>query len=256
MRGSAAIRSAMGLYSLAALAACAVPPSLPIGVEAPVHPPAFDPASATALLIAKVTVRGTLPRMRAIRFEGMCRNPNAGPAFEEVVVARDGKLANTIVWVSRGADRWTYSLPSADVSLSMRDAVFHPHVLTLEVGQLLRVSNPDHGTLHFLAVSQRNGEISRKVLKGEACDARFTAEEVGVRLKCDVHGWMLSWAGVFDHPFHGVTGADGTVTMRLPPGEYTLAAWHEYEKFEKPAPQSVVLAEGETRVIEFVYGVK
>ena len=46
--------------------------------------------------------------------------------------------------------------------------------------------------------------------------------------KCDVHGWMNAYAGVLDHPYFAVTKPDGTFSIpNLPPGTYTLAAWHE-----------------------------
>ena len=64
---------------------------------------------------------------------------------------------------------------------------------------------------------------------------------------------MLSWAGVFAHPFHGVTGVDGSVSIKVPAGEYEIGAWHEYEKFGKPAAQKVTVAAGETKEIEFVF---
>jgi hypothetical protein len=39
---------------------------------------------------------------------------------------------------------------------------------------------------------------------------------------------MGAYMGVFDHPFFAVTGDDGTFSLKkLPPGEYTLEAWHE-----------------------------
>ena len=47
----------------------------------------------------------------------------------------------------------------------------------------------------------------------------FTAKEVMVPFKCDVHGWMNAYVGVLDHPYFAVTGADGTFELKgLPPG--------------------------------------
>jgi hypothetical protein len=51
---------------------------------------------------------------------------------------------------------------------------------------------------------------------------------VVVPFKCDVHGWMNAYAGVLDHPYFAVTKPDGSFSIpNLPPGSYTLAAWHE-----------------------------
>ena len=58
----------------------------------------------------------------------------------------------------------------------------------------------------------------------------FTAKEadVVVPFKCDVHGWMNAYAGVLDHPYFAVTKRRRHVQHpNLPPGTYTLAAWHE-----------------------------
>ena len=46
-----------------------------------------------------------------------------------------------------------------------------------------------------------------------------------VPFKCDVHGWMNSYAGVLDHPYFAVTGTDGTFSIdMLPPGDYVIEA--------------------------------
>ncbi len=56
----------------------------------------------------------------------------------------------------------------------------------------------------------------------------FTAPEVMVRFKCDVHPWMASWVGVVAHPFFAVSDNAGKFDIKgLPPGTYTLEAWHE-----------------------------
>jgi hypothetical protein len=49
-----------------------------------------------------------------------------------------------------------------------------------------------------------------------------------VSVRCDLHPWMQGWLGVLDHPYFAVTDAEGRFTLRdVPPGDYTLAVWHE-----------------------------
>ena len=56
----------------------------------------------------------------------------------------------------------------------------------------------------------------------------FTAREVMVPFKCDVHGWMNAYAGVLDHPYFAVTTSGGRFELKnLPAGTYTIEAWHE-----------------------------
>ena len=44
----------------------------------------------------------------------------------------------------------------------------------------------------------------------------------------DFHGWMAAHVGVMSHPFFAVTDKAGAFSIKgLPPGTYTLEAWHE-----------------------------
>ena len=46
----------------------------------------------------------------------------------------------------------------------------------------------------------------------------FTAPEIMVTFKCDVHSWMNAYVGVLDHPYFAVTAEDGGFDISgLPP---------------------------------------
>jgi hypothetical protein len=172
-------------------------------------------------------------------------------------VVSEGRLANVMAWVSKGAERWSYAVPAEAVVLDQRGCMYAPHVFTVMADQPIAIRNSD-ATMHNVhAVPKRNDEFNRSQSKGAAeLVERFRKPEVPIRIKCDVHSWMLTWAGVFDHPFHGVTDREGTLTLRVPPGKYEVSSWHEFEKFSKPAPRTVAVAAGESKEVEFVYGVR
>jgi len=49
-----------------------------------------------------------------------------------------------------------------------------------------------------------------------------------MKVRCDLHPWMIGYVGIVPHPFFAVTGEDGLFELKgLPPGEYELEAWHE-----------------------------
>jgi hypothetical protein len=88
-------------------------------------------------------------------------------------------------------------------------------------------------------------------VKGMKTTRALTTSEVMVPIRCDVHGWMNAYVGVVDHPYFAVSGADGAFEIAsLPPGTYTLEAWHEKLG---TMTQQVVVAAKQTRDLTFVF---
>ena len=73
-----------------------------------------------------------------------------------------------------------------------------------------------------------------------------------VPFKCDVHGWMNAYVGVLDHPYFAVTDEDGKFELKtLPPGTYTIEAWHE--KLGAQDAEASRSAQKETKEINFTF---
>ena len=46
-------------------------------------------------------------------------------------------------------------------------------------------------------------------------------------MQCGFHAYMESWGMAVDNPYFAITQADGTFSLHdVPPGDYTLVAWH------------------------------
>jgi len=82
-------------------------------------------------------------------------------------------------------------------------------------------------------------------------DHVFNTKEVMVPFKCDVHGWMNAYVVVMDNPYYAVTDKDGKFELKgLPPGTYTIEAWHEKLG---TTTQSVTLAAKESKEVSFTF---
>ena len=47
-------------------------------------------------------------------------------------------------------------------------------------------------------------------------------------MKCNIHSWMHAFIGVVENPYFAVSKDDGTFEIpNVPPGDYTVEAWHE-----------------------------
>jgi plastocyanin len=192
------------------------------------------------------TITGTVkfegaaaPKMAAIQMgaDPYCASQHSTPATdEEVVVGPAGELANVIVYIKD--IKGNFPAPSTPVVLNQQGCQYHPHTNVIQVGQPLEIKNSD-ATLHNVhAMPETNRQFNEgQPVQGMVSTKKFDAVEMKpFRIKCDVHGWMKSYMAVLPHPFHGVSQMNGTFTIaNLPPGSYTLVAWHEkYGSQEQP----------------------
>ncbi|HEV2292540.1 MAG TPA: hypothetical protein VGR35_01715 [Tepidisphaeraceae bacterium] len=198
---------------------------------------------AAADITGSVKIEGEVPEPKELAMDADpgCKAQHADPVLDPSVVAGEkGELANVIVRIkAEDPAALGGEAPKDPVILDQQGCMYEPHVLTMTVGQDLLVKNSDGflHNVHSLATEnpafnfgQPNKNPGQKVPEQPKTTEIF-------RVKCDVHPWMSAYIGVFEHPFHAVTGDDGKYTIKgeLPDGEYTLVAWHEKfgEKEEK-----------------------
>jgi plastocyanin len=148
------------------------------------------------------------------------------PQSDAVLIGADGGLKNVFVHVKQGLDpAYSFEIPSAPAVLDQKGCIYTPRVIGVRAGQPLEVLNSDD-TLHNVhSLPRENQEFNTSAKR---VNRTFTVPEVMVRFKCDVHPWMAAYVGVVAHPFFAVTDASGAFELKgLPPGTYTLEAWHE-----------------------------
>ena len=122
----------------------------------------------------------------------------------------------------------------------------------MRVNQPLQIINSDP-TLHNIhALPKANKEFNNgQPIQGMKMTHTWETKEVMVPFKCDVHGWMNAYVGVLDHPYFAVTGKDGKFDLKtVPPGTYTIEAWHEKLG---AMTQSVTVGAKETKEITFTF---
>ncbi|MEK7469286.1 MAG: hypothetical protein AAB074_18080 [Planctomycetota bacterium] len=219
-----------------------------------------------AATVGKITVtvklKGAAPARAPIDMsDAECAAAHASePALDETVVpGSGGTLQNAMVWIEKGLDaKYVFKAPAAAVLVDQSGCIYKPHVLTMMTKQSIEVKNSDGVQHNIHATSKANPEFNFSqapktslTLTTGSKDRTFTQPEVPLKMKCEIHGWMGAWVGVFKHPYHGVSGADGTVTLKdVPPGTYTITVWHE--KFGKKEAQVTLKDKGaEAASVEF-----
>ena len=199
---------------------------------------------------------GVAPKNEPIKMNAdpVCMKENKTAQFQETYdVGADGKaLANVFVYVKDGLGNYVFDTPTESAKIDQKECRYHPHVFGMRVGQPLEILNSDP-TLHNIhAMPKANQEFNNgQSIQGMKMSHTFTAQEVMVPFKCDVHGWMNAYVGVVNHPYFAVTDKDGKFELKsLPPGTYTIEAWHEKLGTQTA---SVTIASKESKDVTFTF---
>ena len=185
-----------------------------------------------------VSYAGTAPEGKKIdtSADPQCTSKSPNLTTEEWAV-KDGKLANTYVYIKEGtlADNSKVSAYStwpgtpAAATLDQNGCHYRPHVLGVVVNQDITITNSDPTTHNIHFTPKNNPDWNQSQPNGAApLKHKLARAEILVPVKCNQHPWMKSYVAVSKHPFFAVTGEDGSFTLKgVPPGKYTVVAWHE-----------------------------
>jgi len=226
------MRLAAAAALVLATAACgggSAPAEAPAATAAPAAAPT-DRADGPGVITGTITFDGPAPAPRPLQMDS---DPKCvalpGAVSERLVVGADKGLQHVFVWVKDGLGARTYAVPTTPVMLDQKGCQYLPHVFGAQVGQIIKVANSDAALHNVHAVPKTNPEFNfSQPANVPPVDRVFNVPEIGIPLKCDVHGWMNAYANIVPHPFFAVTGADGKFEIKgLPPGTYTVEAWHE-----------------------------
>ena len=203
-----------------------------------------------ATLGGTVKFEGAGAKMGAVQMgaDPYCASQHPTPQMdEEVVIGPAGELANVIVFVKDVPGN--YPPPLTPAVLDQKGCHYIPHVSAVQVNQPIEIKNSD-ATLHNVhAMPEVNSQFNEgQPVQGMTSTKKFDKAEVKpFRIKCDVHGWMKSYMAVLPHPYHSVSQMNGTFSIaNLPPGSYTLVAWHE--KYGEQEQQVTVGAKEQKQV--------
>lgn len=179
---------------------------------------------------------GSQPKPRSIRMTEKggkpsdCRKLYKGALFDEnLVVGNKGELANVFVYVSEGLKEKSSPPPKKSALMNQDRCMFKPRVQGVQVGQDFLMKNSDPLIHNVRSFSMRNRPFNvAQPPKTPDRKKVFKRKEKEIMIQCDFHPWMKAYLFVMDHPYFATTNAKGEYSIKgLPPGKYTLTAWHE-----------------------------
>jgi len=168
--------------------------------------------------------------------------------LQEFTTSPDGGLKEVVVWLAEVPKGKAFAFTPPRIEA--RDCRFLPFVTTVRDHDQVVVINMDpvmhdiqaYETSHlgprvlFNTHLPMNPHHKREVtahshehLAGEPMTqtVHMTKDRRIFVMQCGFHAYMVSWGMAVDSPYYAVTGQDGTFSMSdVPPGEYTVVAWH------------------------------
>jgi plastocyanin len=210
--------------------------------------------SNTGTIKGHMRLTGKLPGNPIIRMgmDPMCSKMNAGKRViqQYVVATADGSLANVFVRLKGNVPQTP--IPTQPVVIDQQACVYTPRVVGARVGQTVQIKNSDM-LLHNVDASsgKNNGFNIAQPRAGLVYEFKPKNEEIMLHLKCDVHNWMNAYVGIVTNPYFAVSNTMGTFQIdKVPPGTYTLEAWHErFGLVSKP----VTVKAGAVASVDFDY---
>lgn len=184
-------------------------------------------------ITGKVSFSGTVPKAKLLKMDAdpVCAKQHPEPVLsQDVVVNPDNTLQNVLIYVKAGLPAATkYPAPATPVKVDQKGCIYEPRMVVAMVNQPIEFSNSDPTNHHIQAMAEINKEWVVSQNQGTPPQVTsFDKPEVGMLVICHLHAWMRMFVSVMTNPYYAVTGKDGTFTIKgLPPGYYTLEAWHE-----------------------------
>ena len=170
---------------------------------------------------------------------------------QDVVLGENGTLQNVVVYLEGDFSHYKFDEPQTPATIDQKGCMYEPHVLAMQANQPLDVVNDDPTTHNIHPMAVNNREWNKSQPPGSKAKETFAREEIAIPVKCNVHPWMRGYVAVFKHPYFAVTSRGGSLNLNnLPPGTYTIKAWHE--KLGS-AGQKITLGANETKAIDFVF---
>jgi hypothetical protein len=206
-----------------------------IGVSVPVLAEQYQVIDVTngGMITGVATWKGEVPELPPIEIQAdtnVCGEEVPSLALQ--VNPKNNGVRYVLVYLERVEKG---RAPADKYSLHMIACQFSEHILPFVRSQVMAMVNSDpilHNP-HFFNLRNQSVLNIPMPIRTQEIDHKFLQvpgkNENGVmRFQCDVHSNMNGYWSGFAHPYFAVTDANGKFEISgVPPGKYTLVAWHE-----------------------------
>jgi hypothetical protein len=221
-------------------------PLLLLFTTTPLYAAAYVEATVTdgGSISGKLSFEGALP-VDAVEKITISKNPEVcdeeGTGYREVVWVdvEDGALRGAFVFIKKISEGKKWAEPEGGNYLVLQKGCrFRPWAQVVKPGPIIiRHSDPD-SVLHNINAREMIGVEKGRIVKrtmfnfgqpepGDIIKKLKPRRSAFIAVNCEAHNFMFGFMMAPKHPYAVVVNEDGTYTIDdVPPGEYTVSAWH------------------------------
>jgi len=205
------------------------------GLAAPVQAAKYKTVTVTngGTITGKVSFTGNDPAPKVF---AVTKNPEVCGAADrkiDFVKVNNGALQEAVVYLSKIKSGKAFPKElTRPTKLDQHNCAFHPFFGVMANSQKLDVVNSDP-VLHNIHTYEQIGRAKRTVFNVSQPDKGTIEKKVKLRrgtsmkIECDAHDFMHGFMFVAKNPYFAVVKDDGSYEIKdVPPGKYTLKAWH------------------------------
>ena len=143
---------------------------------------------------------------------------------DESLLIENKKVANVVVQLKGkglGGKHGEYKI-------DQKKCRYEPHVMAMMKDSELVIHSSDAINHNIHSFSFENDPMNIMFIPGQEDATQEFEEPEIVKIECDLHSWMTAWVVVTENSFFAVSDGKGAFEIaNVPPGDYTLTAWHE-----------------------------
>ena len=176
-------------------------------------------------LQGRITYSGKVPPPKIIKTGKYAKACGSEVTLYSLVVENKG-VKDTALWIS-GKDAKKLDKSPGEYELNQDKCRYVPHIIVMTAGSELKIHSSDPFNHNIHTYSFDNDPINIMFMPGSDHEQEFEEPEI-VKVECDLHNWMQAWIVVTENSYFTISKKDGTFEIpELPPGKYTITAWHE-----------------------------
>lgn len=152
--------------------------------------------------------------------------------IDDVSVTEGGGLRNVVVYLEGIEQGKAWGNAPAEPVLDQRGCRFLPDIALVPKGEELAIINSDP-VPHNIHAYEVIGRARRSLFNmaqpqpGTITKSINPRQAPMVKVECDLHNFMEGWVFVAETPYTTLVNTEGQFVLgEVPPGSYTLKAWH------------------------------